>query len=236
MTMPLPLDEQHRLIVNNRALVYHISRQIGSSLEYDEKVSLGFLGLAEAARRYDPTIAAFTTYAALWIRAYIYREMMAASGIPQGSDARKVFFKIRKVIRSIEGAGQEATNERVAKRIGVSEESVSRIRALLFGAHVRLDAHPDVAKLMGVKSDDNPEQSVIEADGAAKSKARVRRMLQRLAPVEREVIKRRFVQDPPSTLQQIGDDHNRTREWARLIEAKALRKIKATWERTRESA
>lgn len=227
---PLPLDEQHRLIINNRALVYHISRQIGSSLDYDEKVSLGFMGLTEAARRYDPKLAAFTTYAALWIRAYIYREMMAASGIPQGSEARKVFFKIRKAIRAIEVTGEEATNERVAKRLGVSEDSVSRIRALLFGAHVRLDGHPDTAKMLGVKSDDNPEESVIEADGVAKSKARVRRMLQRLAPLEREVIRRRFVQDPPSTLQQIGDDHGFTREWARLTEARALRKIKATWE------
>lgn len=70
----LPPAEQHRLILENRAFVFHVARQIPSRMSLEEKVAHGDFGMVEAARRFNPAVGVrFTTYAGFWIRAMIFQ-------------------------------------------------------------------------------------------------------------------------------------------------------------------
>lgn len=94
-TKPLPAVEQdrlirelrrtgdpaieRRLIESNLRLVLKLARGLDRShgRAFDDIVQEGCLGLMEAIRRFDPDKGArLTTYAALWIRAYIMKYAM----------------------------------------------------------------------------------------------------------------------------------------------------------------
>jgi RNA polymerase sigma-32 factor len=70
---------ERRLIEANLRLVLKIARGLDRSRgrAFDDIVQEGCLGLMEAIRRFDPAKGArLTTYAALWIRAYIMKYAM----------------------------------------------------------------------------------------------------------------------------------------------------------------
>lgn len=50
--------------------------------------------------------------------------------------------------------------------------------------------------------------------------------MRELTPLEQEIIRRRYLAIEPETLKQIGESHGFTREWVRLLEMRALRKLK----------
>ncbi len=94
-TRPLPPAEQNRLLVefrrtrdpaverrlieSNLRLVLKIARQLDRThgRGFDDVVQEGCLGLMEAIRRFDPAKGArLSTYAALWIRAFIMKYAM----------------------------------------------------------------------------------------------------------------------------------------------------------------
>ncbi len=94
-TTPLPAAEQSRLLVElrrtgdpaverrlveaNLRLVLKIARQLDRThgRGFDDIVQEGCLGLIEAIRRFDPAKGArLSTYAALWIRAFIMKYAM----------------------------------------------------------------------------------------------------------------------------------------------------------------
>lgn len=240
--VPLPLSEQHRLIVGNQGLVYHIAQQIGGSLPIDERVSYGNWGMVIAARKYDPLRAVqFSTYASHWIRAYIYKGIMREMGVPDTNNGRKLFFGLRKAVRDIEQAGHDATDARVAMRLGMQEDKVSELRARIQQTDSHFDGIGDDGEtrdahdggFLGLVADDNPEDAAIALNDAAKSVDRVAELLRALTPKEREVIVRRFLNEQCETLKEIGDSWGQSREWVRQIEAIALRKMRMRMEMRR---
>jgi RNA polymerase sigma factor (sigma-70 family) len=75
---PVPLD-----ITAHQGLVMHFARRYRlPDLELDDLVQEGFIGLLQAARRYDPAQGAFSTYAAYWITKYL-RQVYAAARLQQ---------------------------------------------------------------------------------------------------------------------------------------------------------
>lgn len=70
---------ERRLVESNLRLVLKIARQLDRThgRAFDDIVQEGCLGLIEAIRRFDPAKGArLSTYAALWIRAYIMKYAM----------------------------------------------------------------------------------------------------------------------------------------------------------------
>lgn len=233
---PLPRDEQHRLIVENRGLVFHFARMFMHSIDYDDAVSVGHIGLVEAARRYDPSRGTFGSYAGFWIRAQIYRQCIHDRGLPDSAYGRTLFFGLRKVIRDLEAAGEATTDERVAGLLGIPVEVVADCRPRLMQADTRLDSliHKDTEKpenaanslnLRDLVANHNPEDEMTNSHDAAVLTRDIEKHLGKLTPREQDVIRRRFF-GKDETLAEIGADMGLSRERVRQVEAIALGKLK----------
>lgn len=103
-----------------KRIAYHLLARLPASVQVDDLIQAGMLGLLEAARRYDPTQGAnFATFAEPRIRGAMLDEIRKGDWTP-----RSVHRKARAVtaaIRAVETAtGREAQDRDIADRMGLS--------------------------------------------------------------------------------------------------------------------
>ncbi|MDF1818173.1 MAG: RNA polymerase sigma factor FliA [Immundisolibacteraceae bacterium] len=119
------------LIEKNATLVkriaHHMSGKLPNSVQVEDLIQAGMIGLIEAARNYDATQgAAFETYAGIRIRGAIIDEVRRNGWAP-----RSVHRKSREAaqaVRTIESQeGREATEKEVATLLGVTLEEYRKI-------------------------------------------------------------------------------------------------------------
>lgn len=102
-----------------KRIAYHLLARLPASVQVDDLIQAGMLGLVEAARRYDPTQgASFATFAEPRIRGAMLDEIRRGDWTP-----RSVHRKAREVsaaIRAVETAtGREARDQEVADQMGI---------------------------------------------------------------------------------------------------------------------
>jgi len=233
---PLPLAEQHRLVLANRGLVYVIAKRFVTQLGFDDMVAWGNMGLVEAARRFNPELGfVFGTYAAWWIRAFIWKAEARDRGLNVHSSSQRIFFGIKKAVAKCEREGISPTNEQLAEMLNVTVQAVSWIRPLISFKPVQIDhASPqadetwrnDRVTFPQLMEHATPESKTTEAYDAAVTRKRLEMALRRLTPKERDVIKRRYL-GKDETLQEIGNEWGLSRERIRQVEVRALGRLKA---------
>jgi RNA polymerase sporulation-specific sigma factor len=81
------IDARNELVMLNIGLVYKLANQFAkyTSMPKDDLISVGTVGLIEAANRFNPGKAKFSTYANHWIRKEMiqgYREAKSITYIP----------------------------------------------------------------------------------------------------------------------------------------------------------
>jgi RNA polymerase sporulation-specific sigma factor len=70
------LDIVNRLVSENQGLVVHFAKQHQARvarIRLSDLIAAGKIGLVKAAERFDPAKAKFSTYAASWIRKYMFK-------------------------------------------------------------------------------------------------------------------------------------------------------------------
>lgn len=106
------------------ALVKRIARQVHSrlppSVQLDDLIQAGLIGLMEAARLYDPSQgASFETYAAIRVRGAVLDELRRNDWGPR-SLSRRVR-RLAEAARAIEGReGRAATSREIADTLGLT--------------------------------------------------------------------------------------------------------------------
>ena len=103
-----------------KRIAYHLLARLPASVQVDDLIQAGMLGLLEAARRYDPAQgASFATFAEPRIRGAMLDEIRKGDWTP-----RSVHRKAREVtaaIHAVETAtGREAQDRDIAEQMGVS--------------------------------------------------------------------------------------------------------------------
>ena len=99
---PDPVEQR----VNDHAplvkkIAYHMVSKLPPSVEVDDLIQAGLIGLMEAARNYDPTAGAqFETFATQRIRGAMLDELREADWLPR--QARKDMRKIEAAIAKLE--------------------------------------------------------------------------------------------------------------------------------------
>jgi len=144
----------HRHAALVKRIAFHLMSRLPPSVQADDLIQAGMIGLLEAARNYDASQgASFETYAGIRIRGAMLDEIRRTDWTP-----RSVHRKARQVaeaVRQIENAeGRDARDNEVARALGISLEEYHRIlqdasgcRVFSFDDPVAAGEEPDAAIL-----------------------------------------------------------------------------------------
>jgi RNA polymerase sigma factor for flagellar operon FliA len=110
-----------------KRIAYHLIARLPPSVQVDDLIQAGLMGLLEAARHYDPSQgASFETYAGIRIRGAMLDEIRKNDWAP-----RSVHRKAREAAHAIHAIetlhGRDARDAEVAQAMGISVEDYHRI-------------------------------------------------------------------------------------------------------------
>lgn len=119
-----------------KRIAHHLSARLPSSIELDDLLQAGMIGLLEAAGNFDPTKgASFVTFAGIRIRGAMLDEVRKIDWTP-----RSVYRKYREVsnmIRTIEGEkGRPAEGHEVAEGLNISLDEYHAILGDISGCRL----------------------------------------------------------------------------------------------------
>ncbi len=112
------LIAQHSTLV--RRIAHHLIARLPDSVQVDDLVQAGMIGLLEAAAKYDGSKGAtFETYAGIRIRGAMLDEIRKGDWAPRSvhKNARAISDAVRRIESSL---GREASSQEVADAMGVS--------------------------------------------------------------------------------------------------------------------
>jgi RNA polymerase sigma factor for flagellar operon FliA len=132
--------ERHADLV--RRIAHHLAARLPASVEVDDLVQAGMLGLIEAARNFDSDQgASFETYASIRIRGAMIDEIRKGDWTPRSVHRRTR--EAAEAVRRIEQAtGRAASGAEVAQALGLSPEDYARLlEDAVSGQVLSLDSH-----------------------------------------------------------------------------------------------
>ncbi|RMG15698.1 MAG: sigma-70 family RNA polymerase sigma factor [Deltaproteobacteria bacterium] len=227
-----------RLVRSNLRFVVSVARSYRAyGLPIEDLIQEGNLGLIRAVEKFDPDKGVrLVTYARWWIRAYIQnyvvaRYSMVKVGTTQAE--RKMFFALARARRHLAGGGDEVDSAALAEAFGVTPEEVEDLERRLKGRDASIDAPAfadDEDATLGDFLPDGappPEECVAAQEAQAEARRLLDGALQCLDERERWIVSRRLMSDEPLTLREVGEHFGFSRERARQVEARALRRLRS---------
>lgn len=222
-----------KLVKANLRFVVSVARNYqNQGLPLNDLINEGNLGLIRAAKRFDEKKNfKFISYAVWWIRQAILQALAEQSRIIKLPLNRVgTIHKIGKMQSRLEQKYRRLPNvQELATELNIGETEVQET-IKIGNSHVSLDAplqHGEDSKLLDVLQDSNqekPDSGLMEIS----LQDEINKTLDTLSEREKEVVRLYFGigEETSHTLEEIGQRFNLTRERARQIKEKALKRLK----------
>lgn len=219
---PETIVKQHALLV--RRIAYHLITHLPHSIQLDDLIQTGMIGLLEAAKHYDPDKgASFETYAGIRIRGHMLDEVRRNEWLP-----RSVYRNSRLVnnaVKNVENRlGRDAKDNEIADELNLDLDEYHVLLKDAAGSH--LYGFDDLGVTEDVlKGDDGnlnePHERVLHEDMAQ----HLAKMIKTLPPKERLVLALYYERD--LNLKEIGDVLDVSESRVSQIHTQAMNRLKA---------
>ena len=232
------LEAARQLVLSHLRFVAHVARGYsGYGLPQADLIQEGNIGLMKAVKRFDPAHGVrLVSFAVHWIRAEIHEYILRNWRIVRIATTkaqRKLFFNLRSAKQRL-GWFSEDEAEAVAKDLGVEARVLRDMESRM--------ALPDLGfdTPLGGESEDegtapadwiadssyDPAYLVAEEDAEQNQQERLLDALDGLNERARDILQRRWLQEPKATLQELADEYGVSAERIRQLESNAMKKLR----------
>jgi len=232
----------NELIQANLGLVIAFIRRGGyrsNGIPMEDLINYGNLGLIEAAKRFDHKKGCkFSTYATHWIRQQLERNIKNNETIIRIPINQDLAINLLKRYSGELGRKlkRKPTSSEMSKELGMSIEKVEDLKSISYWTKLNLDDpideynknkneenHIDVIESLFFPS---PENYALQTDASDKLRTVIENELSKLSDKEQFIIRKRLMEYEKVTLEAVGKSLGLTRESIRIIEGKALIKLR----------
>ena len=230
------VEAAHELVVSHLPFVVKIAFKYRHyMLPVQDLIQEGSIGLMKAVKRFDPYKGfRLVSFAVWWVKAYIKNFILKSWNLVKLGTTqaqRKLFFRIGDIGQQKDEKSRSERIDKLAEELNVTSDDVIEVEARVKARDWSLDEplgddrHFTAMEMLEDKSDDQETRMMsLESDRdlcEATDKA-----LRRLDERERFIVKKRFMDDSPWTLQRLGEHFGTSRERMRQIEKRALGKLR----------
>ncbi len=233
------LDAARKLVMSHLRLVVSIARgYLGYGLPLSDLIQEGNIGLMKAVRHFDPEVGGrLAAFAVHWIKAeihdYVIRNWRMVK-VATTKAQRKLFFNLRHNKKHL-GWLSEKEKTAVADTLGVNVSDVAEMESRLSGQDIGFDLEAEDSSTavsgaapVAYLEDESSDFALHFEDNDYKSYElkKLKEALDSLDERSRLIVKKRWLDDSKSTLQDLAGELKISVERVRQIENAALKKIK----------
>jgi RNA polymerase, sigma 32 subunit, RpoH len=225
------------LVVSNLRLVIKIAMEYQKSWVTDlmDLIQEGNIGLIQAVKKFDPLKGIrLSYYASFWIKAYILKYILdnwrlVKIGTTQAQ--RRLFFNLQKEKARLTSQGYKPDSKYLAEILQVREKDILEMSERLALPEKSLDS-PSVEDYRYPIKDIIPieevpiDQKLSDEEAKTLFQKKLKEFYEILQGRDRYIFENRLMNEQPETLQEIGKKYGITRERARQLEAKLIKKLK----------
>lgn len=232
------LDAARELVMSHLRFVVHIAKSYkGYGLAQGDLIQEGNVGLMKAVKRFNPEKGVrLVSFAVHWIKAEIHEYVLRNWRIVKVATTkaqRKLFFNLRGAKEKLAWLSHDEAKA-VAEDLGVDVKEVQRMEGRLAAVDLAYDAPNDADEdsynapvhYLEDRSAD-PALQLESADWEQDSQTRLLAALGDLDDRSRDIIQRRWLQEPKATLHDLAGEYGVSAERIRQLEKNAMNKVKA---------
>ena len=235
-------EAAHQLVTSHLRLVAKLAMGYkGYGLPITDIISEGNVGLMQAVQKFDPEKGfRLATYALWWVKAAMQEYILRSwSLVKIGTTAvqKKLFFNLRRAKNQIQAYEDGDLNpenlKKISKQLNVPEKEVVNMNRRLSGADPSLNAKISTDDGSQTEWQDwieadtpNQEEEYVEKEEDSIRKELISEALNILNERELDIVQTRRLSEETSTLEELSEKYDISRERVRQIEVRALEKIK----------
>jgi RNA polymerase sigma-32 factor len=231
---------QKLVLPHLRFVIKVANNYAGYGLSIADLIQEGSIGLMKAVKRFRPEVGVrLVSFAVHWIKAEIHEYILKNWRIVKVATTkaqRKLFFKLRSQKTRL-GWFKSEEIDHVAETLGVTRENViemeNRLNNYDIGFDPGSDEDDDTAYLAPANSltsnTPSPELFLEAQDTEQNNTHMLSEALSNLDDRSKEIVTRRWLNEPKATLHELADEYGVSAERIRQIEGNAFKSIKSSF-------
>ena len=234
-------DSLDALVLSNLRIVSkeaHKASFKNKHVEYEDCFQEGLAGLMKAADKFDENKGnGFLTYAMWWVKAYIKKHVMSNKSIVvigKNQTERAIFSGLRRAEIIADENNWTGCDriKNISNLLNVSEESLANMITRISSSDKSLDApikngESDSLAISIIPDPNSLSEGLLAKNIDSESVlAAIDKAFESLSDKEGFVLRERFFSEDSPSLRQVGESISMTKEGIRIVEKRALKKVK----------